>query len=98
MYYKCFNSDHEAFIDYGARGITVCTRWIASFRHFLEDMGRRPSEVHSLDRINNDGNYEKDNCRWTTIEIQLNNRRNTLPETKLGDKLLLMAKQLRERT
>lgn len=55
-------------------GVTCCERW-ASFAHFLSDMGRRPSPVHSIDRINNLLGYEPDNCRWATPTTQANNRR-----------------------
>lgn len=59
---------------YADRGITVCKRWDA-YETFLADMGRRPSPDHSIDRINNDGNYEPSNCRWATRSEQQRNKR-----------------------
>ena len=65
--------------DYWNRGIRVCKRWFNSYKNFLEDVGRRPSARHSLDRINNDGNYEPGNTRWAVRSIQnRNSRRNHL--------------------
>lgn len=74
---RCYNPRRGDYRRYGGRGITVCDRWRHSFENFLADMGPRPSPTHSLDRVNNDGSYEKDNCRWATrIEQQRNTRHN----------------------
>jgi DNA-binding CsgD family transcriptional regulator len=75
MKQRCFNSKNEVFEHYGGRGITVCNRWINSFENFLSDMGRRPTSKHTLGRIDNNGNYEPNNCRWETMTQQLRNRR-----------------------
>lgn len=74
---RCTAPTNKRYQHYGARGITVCDEWTDSFATFLRDMGRRPSAKHSIDRIDNDGNYCKSNCRWATrIEQQSNTSRN----------------------
>ncbi len=79
MMTRCFNEKSDHYKWYGARGITVCERW-KSFENFLEDMGERP-QGKTLDRIDVNGNYEPDNCRWADRQAQRVNSR-----TKLGAK------------
>lgn len=72
---RCYNKNYNQYKDYGGRGITVCDRWINSYENFLSDMGKKPNENHTLDRINNDKGYCPSNCRWSTRSEQVRNTR-----------------------
>lgn len=76
MHQRCENSKRREYARYGGRGIRVCERW-SRFDLFLADMGRRPSNRHSVERTDNDGNYEPGNCRWGTAKEQCRNRAST---------------------
>lgn len=70
---RCLDLRHKHYSNYGGRGVTVCDRWM-HFENFLADMGKRPAGL-TLERINNDGNYEPSNCKWATWKEQAQNKR-----------------------
>lgn len=78
MKYRCLNPNSPAYKDYGERGIKICDRWLKSFENFLEDMGNIPSKNHSIERVNVNGNYEPNNCKWIERRLQGRNTRTNI--------------------
>lgn len=88
---RCYKPHDLNFPKYGARGISVCDRWrfgdgkLSGFQCFIADMGDKPSKMHSLDRVDNDGDYTPENCKWSTHQEQCNNRRSSRRESLYGE-------------
>jgi len=87
---RCLNPSDGSYGDYGGRGITVCDRWASDFEAFYADMGDKPTPLHSIDRIDVNGNYEPGNCRWATPRQQAQNQRSTRYVDLRGEQLSLM--------
>ena len=84
MIRRCTNPNDPFYPHYGGRGITICDRWLNSVQNFMEDMGPIPEGRYTIERINNNGNYEPANCKWASPKEQGNNRRNNL-KVKVGN-------------
>lgn len=82
---RCLNKNSDQYPDYGARGISICSRW-NSFENFFEDMGHRPDKT-TVDRIDNEKGYEKSNCQWSTMQAQENNKRGNVHIEYLGTRM-----------
>lgn len=78
---RCYDINCKKYDDYGGRGIKMCDRWFNSYELFLLDMGRAPSPLHSIDRIDVNGDYEPSNCKWSTPREQANNKRRNVIHT-----------------
>lgn len=74
---RCYDPKHIGYKNYGAKGIRVCARWLTSFENFFEDMGKKPTPKHSIDRIDSNGDYEPSNCRWVDWMTQSTNKERT---------------------
>lgn len=86
---RCYSPSEPAFKHYGGRGIAMCDRWLNSFENFLADMGERPSKKHSIDRIDVNGDYCPENCRWATAREQNRNKRNNVFIEFNGERLCI---------
>ena len=95
MRQRCYSHSYIYWSYYGGRGISVCPEWRWSFQRFFRDMGTRPSSKHSLERIDNNGNYEPGNCKWATRDEQGANRRNNRYLTHDG-RTMIIAEWARE--
>lgn len=97
MLTRCLNKDYDSYKIYGGRGITICHEWINSFDCFLKDMGKRPSLKHSLDRIDNNKGYCKENCRWASkTEQNRNSRQCKLTKKDISEIKMLISFNVRE--
>ncbi len=88
---RCLNHANTSYVDYGARGITVCDQWKESFTCFLADMGDPPSLWHSIERLDNERGYFPDNCVWATKTVQAQNTRRSCRVTLFGEQKTLSA-------
>ena len=91
MIQRCENPNHDGYKHYGGRGISICKKWRESFEAFFADMGESPTNRHSIDRIDSDGDYTPSNCRWATAREQNGNRRTAIQITHDGRTMCVAA-------
>ena len=98
MIQRCYNPNMKQYGGYGGRGISVCDSWLKNIGVFYQNMGDKPTSKHSIDRIDNDGNYEPSNCRWATNKQQARNRRTTnlLTPANVGKKTNFSKEYIRQ--
>lgn len=89
MKYRCLKKSSDAYPSYGGRGITICKEWL-KFENFIKDMGLLPSSKYSLERIDNNKNYEPSNCKWATQKEQCRNKRSNVKMTYNGETKILI--------
>jgi hypothetical protein len=95
MRQRCYNQTHHKFPIYGQRGVQICERWRDNFWAFVSDMGPKPTPKHTIERIDNNGDYEPDNCKWATKAEQARNMRANRRLTVRG-RTMIMADWARE--
>ena len=93
---RCYNANNKAYKNYGGRGIKVCERWNNSFDNFINDMGERPTKNHQIDRIDNDKNYNPENCKWVTRSENTLNKRHKLG--KSGFRNIILEDRIKSKT
>ena len=86
---RCYNTNEHCYPRYGGRGIKMANTWRHDFLSFYADMGKRPSPIHSIERIDTNGNYEPNNCIWITMAEQAKNKRSNIVITFNGETMIL---------
>lgn len=89
MLRRCYNKNCFEYKNYGGRGIRVCDQWLINFKQFFQDMGSRPTPLHCIERLDNNGNYEPSNCAWSDRVSQNNNKRDNIVIELDGERMTI---------